>query len=173
MNTPTVREVRPEDEHEVAEVDRLATDSLRKVYRPTDLALRRRTAIVPNSRRLVAVLEGRVVGIVQFHISEDHLFFFGLGVHPSFRRRGAAGALIGQLETIGRNRGCTAVILHTVRETGNVDVFQRLGFRVESEEPTTLFESDRFSALSEVVMRKDITRENQRPIREEVGRKNS
>ena len=119
MKTPTVREARPEDEHEAAEVDRLATDSLRKVC-------------------------------------EDHLSFLGLGVHTRFRRRGVAGALIGQLETIGRNCGCTAVILHTVRETGNVDVFQRLGFLVESEELTTLFESDRFSALSEVVMRKDI-----------------
>ena len=65
------------------------------------------------------------------------------------------------------------MILHTVRETGNVDVFQRLGFLVESEELTTLFESDRFSALSEVVMKKDLARENQRAIREEVDRKTS
>jgi ribosomal protein S18 acetylase RimI-like enzyme len=122
---------------------------------------------------LVAVLEGRVVGVVQFHISEDRLSFLGLGVHPRFQRRGVAGALIRHLETIGRNCGCKAVILHTVRETGNVEVFQRLGFLVESEEPTTLFQSDRFSALSEVVMRREVSQQAKRPTRVGVARKSS
>lgn len=165
MSTPTVREVKPEDEPEVAEVERLATASLREVYRPTDLALKRRAAIVSKLRCLVALLDGRIVGVVQFHIDEDHLFFLGLGVHPRFQRRGVAGALVGQLETIGRDCGCAAVILHTVRQTGNVSVFQRLGFLVESEEPTTLFTSDHFLALSEVVMRKRITQQDQGLLR--------
>ena len=46
--------------------------------------------------------------------------------------------------------------LHTVRETGNVAIFERLGFVVESEKPTALFESDTFAELSEVVMVKEI-----------------
>jgi ribosomal protein S18 acetylase RimI-like enzyme len=160
MNTLTVREVRPGDEPEVAEIDRLATDSLRKVYRPTELALQRRAAIAPTLGRLVAVLEGRIVGVVQFYINDGSLSFLGLGVHPRFQRHGVARALIRQLEAMGRTCGCTAVTLHTVRETGNVELFQRLGFLVESEEPTTLFESDRFPELSEVGMRKDIDRKN-------------
>jgi hypothetical protein len=54
------------------------------------------------------------------------------------------------------------MILHTVRETGNVTIFRRLGFLVESEESTTLFKSDRFSTLSEVVMRKEVPMEDHR-----------
>ena len=46
--------------------------------------------------------------------------------------------------------------LHTVRETGNVAIFERLGFVVESEEPAALFESDKFPELSEVVMVKEL-----------------
>lgn len=158
MSAPTVRNARPEDEPELAEVDRLATAALRNVYRPTDAALKRRAVVVPDGR-LVAILEERVVGTVEYYIREGKLFFLRLGVHPQFQRRGVARALIRQLETNGREHGCAAVILHTVRETGNVEVFQRLGFRVDSEGPTDLFRGEASSPLFEVVMRKDLIHE--------------
>jgi ribosomal protein S18 acetylase RimI-like enzyme len=156
MRRPTVRELRPEDELQVAEVDRLATADLRKVYKPTELALKQRSAITPDLQGLVAVLEGRVVGVLHYRIAVDRLSFLGLGVHASFRRRGVATALVQRLESIGLDSGCTAVILRTVSQTGNVRIFERLGFVVESEEPTTLFEGVKFSALSEVVMKKQL-----------------
>ena len=164
MSTLAIREARPDDELQAEEVDRLATATLRTLYRPTDVALQHRAAIVSSVRRLVAVSEKRIVGVVQYHIAADHLSFLGLGVHPSFRRRGVATALIQQLESIGRSCGCTSVLLHTVRETGNVEIFERLGFLVESEEPTTLFQSEKFSALSEVVMRKDLVQDRRPSI---------
>src|SRR5262245_29706385 len=68
MNTVTVRELTPEDEAEVAEVDRLATADLRKVYRPTSLAQKQRSAIDTTLQRLVAILDGRVAGTVQYRI---------------------------------------------------------------------------------------------------------
>jgi hypothetical protein len=46
--------------------------------------------------------------------------------------------------------------LHTVRETGNIAVFERLGFVVESEGPSSLFESETFPGLSEAFMKKDL-----------------
>ena len=51
---------------------------------------------------------------------------------------------------------------HTVRETENVPIFQRLGFAVASEEPTDLFVSERFSELIEVVMLKRVGQTTQR-----------
>ena len=51
--------------------------------------------------------------------------------------------------------------LHTVRETENVPIFERLGFAVESEEATDLFVSERFSELIEVVMLKRIAQTTQ------------
>jgi ribosomal protein S18 acetylase RimI-like enzyme len=156
MELPMVREVRPEDETQVAEVERLATAALREVYRPTIMATVRRAALVAQTKRLVAVIEERVVGVVQYYIVEGRLAFLGLGVHPQFRRRGVAAALIRELEAIGRDVGCTTVTLHTVRETGNVEIFQRLGFLVESEAPTDLFQGEGRKMFSEVVMRKDL-----------------
>lgn len=153
-----MREARAEDEREAAEVDQLATTALRKVYWPTDVALKRRAAIGPELRRLVAVTEGRVVGVVQYYGDGERLALLGLGVHPGFQRRGIAGALLKELENIGRQRGCTGLVLRTVRETGNVEIFERLGFVVESEGPTDLFQGAESAILSEVVMRKDLAK---------------
>ena len=158
MELLTVREVRPEDETQVAELDSLATLDLRNVYRPTVTATVCRAALVARTRRLVAVIEGRVVGVLQYYLVEGRLALFGLGVHPQFRRRRVAAALIRELEAIGREVGCAALTLHTVRETGNVEIFQRLGFLVESDAPTDLFQSDGRELLSEVVMRKELDR---------------
>lgn len=158
VGTPilTVRESVPGDEREVAEVDRLATADLRTVYRPTAEAQRARSVMDTHLQRLVAVLDGRVVGTVQYHVVGERLSFLALGVHPAFRRRGVARALVQQLERIGSDSGCSAVTLYTVRETGNVSIFERMGFRVESEEPTRLFESRSHRTLSEVMMRKTL-----------------
>jgi ribosomal protein S18 acetylase RimI-like enzyme len=156
MSRVIVRGIEPGDELRAAEVERLATNDLRKVYRPTAEALEQRSALVASLRGLVAVIDERVVGVVQYRITAGHLWFLGLGVDPAVRRRGVARALVQHLERIARSCGCTAVGLHTVRETGNVEIFERLGFVVESEGPTDLFESQTFPELSEVVLSKRI-----------------
>jgi ribosomal protein S18 acetylase RimI-like enzyme len=156
MNTLTVRDATAADQAAILDLERSATEDLRKVYRPTAVAPQHRAALDPQLRRLVAVIAGLVVGIVHYQIEDDRLSFLGLAVHPDFRRRGIATALIQELEVIGRDGACRAMTLWTVRETRNVEIFQRLGFAVETEEPSTLFESDKFPSLSEVFMRKDL-----------------
>ena len=152
----TVRDAATADRAAIIELERSATEDLRKVYRPTAVALQQRAALDPQLGRLVAVVTGLVVGIVHYKIENDQLSFLGLAVHPDFRRRGIAAALVQELEAIGRKNDCRALTLWTVRETGNVEIFQRLGFAVEFEEPSRLFESDTFPSLSEVFMRKDV-----------------
>jgi GNAT superfamily N-acetyltransferase len=151
-----VREAQSADEPKAADVERLATADLRKIYQPTLAARRGRMVLETTLRRLVAVLDGRVVGTVKFHIVGDSLCFLALGVHPAFRLRGIASALVEQLERIAVDSGCRSVSLHTVRETGNVAIFEQMGFRVESEAPSLLFESENHRTLSEVAMRKNL-----------------
>ena len=155
-NASTVRELRPTDTHRAAEIDRLCVDDLRKIYRPTEAARRHRSNVASELRGLVAEIDGRAVGVVRYRIAAGRLSFLGLGVHPAARRRGVATALIQRLEHLARDCGCTAVSLHTVRETGNVAIFERFGFVVESEKPTDLFVSETFPTLSEVAMSKRI-----------------
>ena len=154
----TVRESTPDDESEAAVVDHLSTADLRRIYRPTAAAHERRFSISANLQRVVALLDGHVIGTVQYRIDGDRLHLLGLGVHPDFRRRGVATVLVQRLEEVAAESGCHAVVLHTVLETGNVVIFERMGFVIESRQPTDLFESDAFPILSEVVMRKDLPR---------------
>jgi ribosomal protein S18 acetylase RimI-like enzyme len=128
MATFSVRPCRPEDESEAREVDVLATADLRRAYRPTQAALARRASLRAALTRLVALADTRVVGVVDYWKDGDRLAFLGLGVHPDFRRRGVARALVRDLERIGSDSGCQALGLHTVRQTGNVRIFERLGF---------------------------------------------
>jgi ribosomal protein S18 acetylase RimI-like enzyme len=60
-----------------------------------------------------------------------------------------------------RAAGARCLSLYTVRETGNVGIFERLGFKVIKEEEDLYDESDRYSALTEVYMEKKLERENQ------------
>ena len=147
-----IRNAGPEDRPRVDEIDRLAVEDLRQVYRPTDAALQLRSHAAPSLGVLVAEIDRLVVGVVQYRVEGTRLWLLGLGVDPAFRRRGAAAALLQRLVRIARDSACTTVALHTVRETGNVAMFERLGFTVESEEFTDLFVSERFGKLSEVVM---------------------
>lgn len=155
---PIVREPLPEDRAEGEEVDRLAAADLRRVYRPTEDAVRQRTP-PEDFESLVAVVDGRVVGVSEYRIEAGQLSIRSLGVHPYWRRRGVARALIRHLETVALGRGARAMILYTVRETGNVNIFQRLGFKVESEEVSTLFEGVASPRVSEAFMTKSLCAE--------------
>jgi hypothetical protein len=46
--------------------------------------------------------------------------------------------------------------LETILETGNVEIFRRIGFSVIREEPTDLFESPHGTAVTNVRMEKEI-----------------
>ena len=156
MTILTIRQTTSEDDLAVADIERFATAELRKVYRPTAAASAKRSTLAPDLTGLVALLDGRAVGAVRYRVAEGRLSLLGLGVHPDFRRRGIAAALGQHLEAIGADSDCAFVSLYTVRETGNVAIFERMGFAVESEGPTDLFESPLGLALTEVFMTKAI-----------------
>jgi GNAT superfamily N-acetyltransferase len=149
-----IRSPQAGDEAEVADIERQALEDLRKVYRPTRDTEEQRASTAHRFQHLVATVDDRLVGIVHYYFTGDNLAFLGLGVHRECRRRGVARALVQELERIGETTGATALTLYTIRETGNVTVFESLGFSVESEQPTCLFESTSVGDLTEVHMRK-------------------
>ncbi len=68
---------------------------------------------------VVAVLGKRVVGVVEFLVEADGVLIQGLAVHPKYRRRGIAHALVEYLEQAARYRGKSMLLLRTINETGN------------------------------------------------------
>ena len=152
----TVRAARADDEVGVTEVDRLATAALRRIYRPTEAARARRAVIASHTQRIVALVGKQVVGVVDYYAAADRLSFLGLGVHPEFLRCGIATALVQEVERIAAATRYASIVLHTVKETGNVRIFERMGYRVESEALTDLFEGIDGRQVSEVVMSKRV-----------------
>jgi predicted N-acetyltransferase YhbS len=149
----TVRFANADDAAEVGDV---AFATVRSVYRPTQEAVARHAARMNEGTRLVAEIDGRIVGTVRFDLHERCVDLVGLAVRPEFRRRGVARQMIERIVAHAPSLDCDVITSYTIRETGNVPLFERLGFRVVSEEIATWCESDRFAELHDVKMERGI-----------------
>ncbi len=148
----TIRPEKPDDRPGIQEVDASATAILRRTYRPSQKAIANKARIGNQTQRLVAVISGRIVGTVEYRITNQSLGIMGLGVHQDFRRLGVARSLICALEAIAAKKEAARIHLYTVKETGNVDIFKRLGFMVTLEQEDEFSESDEFTKLTGVEM---------------------
>mgnify|MGYP002623161100 CR=1 FL=1 len=133
-------------------VYRDAFGPLRAVYRPRGDVEAHERARAALGSRLVAILDGEVVGTVQFEVHARHVHVIGLAVDPRHQRRGIGSLLVEGVAALAPSLGHRVLALDTIRETGNVEVFERMGFRVTGERETPLFESDAFARLHEVLM---------------------
>ena len=157
MNTAetiTVRQAEPEDKEKVDALDALATATLRKTYRPKETVRRQNGIPHSTATRLVAVAENRIIGTVMYRMEDDRVHVFRLGVHPEFRRQGIARVLLTTVEEMAGDIGVRCVSLYAVKETGNVTIFERLGFKVIREEEDQYIESDKYDKLIDVYMEK-------------------
>ena len=84
----------------------------------------------------------------------------GLAVHPDFQRQGVARKLIEWVIAHAPSLDHTRVVLDTIRETGNVPLFQRLGFRVVSERLANWCVSSNHQELHDVKMERVVTQED-------------
>lgn len=145
-----VREALPVDHDGVENVVISATAILRKIYRPGPNAISARSKLAASCRRLVAVADGEIVGTTQYFCESDAIRLLGLMVRADRQRMGVSRALIAHLAALARNCDKQKLRARTIKETGNVPVFQRLGFIATEEHPDTLFVSDHFPCLTEV-----------------------
>jgi len=75
-----------------------------------------------------------------------------LAVVEKFRKRGVARALMQSANEAAIECGANHLALNTIQETGNVTIFQRLGFTVHATTEATWCISDRFPQLHDVSM---------------------
>ena len=125
-----VRVASPDDDIEAAVVRKAAFDRLRAIYRPTGEAAARQAARADEGTRLIAEIDGRIVGTLQFDVHQEHVHLIGVAVHPDFQRMGVARHMVEWVVVRTPGLGRNVVVLDTIQETGNVTLFERLGFRV-------------------------------------------
>lgn len=150
-----VRPADPADLGASAEISQRAFARLREVYRPTAEHAARERESPADLDHVVAECDGRVVGTVRIRHDTDYWFVIGLAVDPAFQRQGIARAMLDWLYASACQSG-HGLALATIRETGNVAVFERLGFEVVKEEPATWCESDRFETLHDVYLVREV-----------------
>lgn len=151
-----IRDALPADADQIASVSASAMATLRETYRPNEHALAHKQSTAQSLTRLVAVVDGQVVGSVEYKIELERVHFLSLYVHADHRRQGVATQLVAKLAKIGKQAGAKALSAYTVTQTGNCGTFEKMGFRVIYEEPSELFESDRFDTITETYLERPI-----------------
>lgn len=114
-----------------------ATDELRLIYRPVKNKVKNETE---EPIGIVATIKDNVVGSAEYLIYEHSILVRGLAVSPIHRKQGVARAIIGFLCLEAKNEGKTEILVSTIKETGNTNVFLRMGFTAISEVISEIFE---------------------------------
>jgi len=131
---------------------RAAFEELRRFYRPKDSA-----PATSSGLRLVAEVDGRLVGTVLYEIESDHVHLRGLAVDSRYRRLGVARSLVEHLSGLATAAELPALSLYTIKQTGNVAVFERLGFRTVHEEAASWATRDNGEQPIDVTMQKPVS----------------
>jgi GNAT superfamily N-acetyltransferase len=151
--------------HKATAADELATTrmsasafaELRRTYVPkVDARARAAASTSTFSRLVVDGDDGAVIGTLLYRTDGDRLHVRGLAVDPDHRRQGVARQLLESVAEIARQEGLRAVSLWTVLQTGNVAIFERLGFSVSRQERNDSMELVAGGPTTDVYMEKRV-----------------
>jgi ribosomal protein S18 acetylase RimI-like enzyme len=149
-----VRAFLPADTDPVNLIMATCTRELRNVYTPKPNAegVSQRQS---HSTRIVAVDHTEtVVGVAECVGRDSVLYVQGIAVAPTHRRRGVATDLLAHSTRLAADAGLQALEIATIKETGNVEVFCRLGFLVIDERVSERFLSQDSRPVTEVTLRR-------------------
>jgi len=124
-------------ENEVAALrllEEAGTATLRHIYRQRPDRRPVHAADLGQLVRLVLERDGALAGTVSYQRGEDRMHLPRLFVAPALLRQGLARRLVEHVAELSRAENRSFLTLFTIRETGNVAIFQRLGFLVEHED---------------------------------------
>jgi ribosomal protein S18 acetylase RimI-like enzyme len=93
-------------------------------------------ATVRSNRFDLLFVNGALAALIETIDQGDRLLVENVAVSPDFQRRGLGSRLMLHAEEIARSLGKERIWLYTNRRfTGNVELYARLGYEVDSEEP--------------------------------------
>jgi ribosomal protein S18 acetylase RimI-like enzyme len=133
------------------------TRELRTVYCSRPLSNASAVASSYSLARVVAVDHtGTVVGIAECIERPSVIYVQGIAVAPTHRRSGIAGDLLEHIKSLAAHRGLPDLELATIKETGNVEIFRRLGFTVSEERVSERFQGSDGMPVTEVTLKRHL-----------------
>lgn len=126
--------------------------SVREIYTPRSTAVPAHEDDTHEARLIISLIDDVPVGAALVYVEPRALRISQLAVLPRYRRQGVAGQLILFAGQAACDFGLTELRLNTIQETGNVAIFEKLGFSVANSGEATWCESERFVHLTDVEM---------------------
>lgn len=81
-------------------------------------------------------VEGQLAALIEMIPAADHLLIENVAVLPALQGRGLGRRLMAHAEALAVSLGLREMRLYTNREfTSNLELYRRLGYRVDCEEP--------------------------------------
>jgi ribosomal protein S18 acetylase RimI-like enzyme len=152
-----VRAYRPTDAEPVEQIVTECTRELRAVYRPEFQAPATLSNPSPATNRVVALIgTSTIVGVAEFVTRPSVLYAQGVAVVSGYRRRGIANALLTHIAAVATDMGIPTIEVATIKETGNVAVFIRLGFHLVAERPSERFLGSNGQLVTEVTLQRHV-----------------
>lgn len=151
-----VREFLSSDTEPVNFIMSSCTQELRKVYapKPTTTLVSQTQA---NPSRIVAVNpKGTVIGVAECFYRAPVLYVQGIAVAPTYRRHGVATDLLAHCNSLAAEAGLNALEIATIKETGNAEIFYRLGFFVVDERVSDRFWRHDKQPVTEITLRRHV-----------------
>ena len=149
-----IRKSLPVDSEEIARIVSLATEVLRKTYHPNSSSGTGAEKSIEKLESLVAIENTRVIGVVEYKMEDNFIYFQGLAVDPIFHKQGIARNIIQTLEGAARESDKRILKMATIEETGNVRIFEKIGFNVTSRKVSKCFQTNNCKEVHVVTMEK-------------------
>lgn len=153
----TVRSFTESDAELVRLLMTACTHELREVYSPKSNNPADPVSRPSLSSRVVAVdCTGTVVGVAEYIQHPSVLYVQGLAVAPTHQRSGVASDLLTHIAWLALDKGLCEVKLATIKETGNVEIFCRLGFAATGEKILERFLGQNGEPVTEVTLKRHV-----------------
>jgi GNAT superfamily N-acetyltransferase len=152
----SIRPAQPVDDESIKRITAESTVELRAVYAPK--ALDKTSVTAPSSApRVVALDIGHaIVGVAEYIVESTAVYVQGIAVSASHRRCGIAAALLKHIEMITAGLQIPALKVKTILETGNVEIFERMGFHLIDERVSERFIGPQGQAVFEVTLERAV-----------------
>lgn len=96
-------------------------------------------AAVARHRVDLAYLGGELAALIETIPEPDHLLVENIAVAPAFQGRGLGSWLMAHAERLAAAQGHAGIRLYTNKMfAANVELYLRLGYRIDREEPSAL-----------------------------------
>ena len=142
--------------HQLVQLSEACFSELRAIYSPNQLAKKNKSTASNDWVSFGYFISEKLIACVDVKYTDGELNFSSLAVNKKYRRQGLARKLI--VGVIALFKDAHRASLWCVKQTGNVDVFEAMNFKVVQEVKSALFEMTKGGCAIEVQLTLQLNR---------------